>query len=172
MTDAIEIIEQHLIDKGYDLSLTPAEKNLTEIYSTVKEIFVNFLKLGLLLYDCREHGYYNSAGHSRFKDFIEAIHLEWTQATRLVGIAELVLTQRIDSGTVLEIGYSKMCYLLPRFRNGTVSEDMVQLAKSAPQADLRRELGYKMPDNETDQFIVCSHCGAEIPFDRSILRKR
>ena len=155
-----------------DLSLTPAEQNLTDIYATVKEIFVNFLKLGLLLYNCKEHSYFNAAGYDSFKDFVQAINLEWTQATRLVGIAELVLTQRISSEAVMEIGYSKMCYLLPRFRNETVSEDMIQLAKSAPQADLRRELGYKMPDGETDQYLNCPRCGNEIPYSRGLLRRR
>ena len=134
-----------------DLSLTPAEQNLTDIYATVKEIFVNFLKLGLLLYNCKEHSYFNAAGFDNFKDFVQAINLEWTQATRLVGIAELVLTQRISSEAVMEIGYSKMCYLLPRFRDGTITEEKVELAKVAPQADLRRELGYRMPDDERDK---------------------
>jgi len=152
-------------------ALNKAQQNILAIESTVKEIFVNFLKLGLLLYDCRKNAYYNEAGFDTFKDFVQAVNLEWTQATRLVGIAELVLTQRIDSETVMEIGYSKMCYLLPRFRKEEVDGDLIELAKVAPQADLRKELGYKISEDD-EGYIVCPTCGAEIQFYKNMIRRR
>lgn len=155
-----------------DLSLNLAEQTLYAIYAVKDDIEQQFIRLAELLYECQSKGYYTSAGFDRFKDFASSIGLEWTKATRLVKIGEYVLTQRISKDAVKQIGYEKMTYLLPKFKDGTITEENIEFCKVAPQSDVRREFGYKMPDDESNQFLNCTHCGAEIEFHKSMLRRR
>ena len=152
--------------------LTEAQKNCDFITEKVKEIYKNYVQLAILLVENRDKAHWQATSASGFKEFTQMLNLEWTQVTRLVTIGELVLTQKISREDATEIGYSKMCYLLPRYRKGEVSTDLIELAKNCPQADLRKELGYKVPDDGSEEYLNCPRCGVEITLHKGMIRHR
>jgi hypothetical protein len=70
--------------------------------------------------------------------------------------------QLLSEEEASEIGIAKAVLLLPLAKEGRLSPELIELAKSAPYRDLREELGYKQAELERGDSIVCPRCGAEI----------
>ena len=150
-----------------------AETNCMAIEALTKEIFVSFVKLGVLLMQNQDKAFYSAAGFSGFKEYTEAVGLtDWTMVTRLVNIGRVVTSQQISFGDASEIGYSKMCLLLPKFRKGEVSQDLIQLAKVAPNRDLRLELGHKISEETFEEYVTCTRCGYDVILNRGMIKRR
>jgi len=155
-----------------DISLTEAEQSESLIAECCKDIKVRFLELGGLLADNQDRALW-SEHHESFKDFIELLGIgSYSWVTRLIDISRVVATQLLTKEDVLEIGVAKACLLLPRAKKGQLDDDTKELARNAPYHDLRKELGYKVIDELPEEYIICNRCGANIPFDKSRIRRR
>lgn len=143
--------------------LTMAEQNITETMNLIRSAKVHFLEIGRLLQECYENGYYSQGGYEKFKDYVEMLGIgSYTFCTRLMSMASCVTQLLISREDVIEIGIGKMQDILPRLKKGKLSPDDIELAKSAPQRDLREFLGLKVTENDSRHSVVCSRCGCEI----------
>ena len=146
-----------------EITLTKAEQNITETQELIRSAKIHFLEIGRLLQDCYENAYYSQGGYEKFKDYIEMLGIgSYTFCTRLMSMASCVTQMLISREDVIEIGIGKMQDILPRLKKGKLSQDDIELAKAAPQRDLREFLGLKVPHNDSNHHVVCSRCGAEI----------
>lgn len=150
-----------------DSSLVPplsdAEKNELHLQQLASRQKSDFVSLGLLLYENHKEAYWSLCGHESFKDLIETLGVgSYSYVTRLMQAARLMIDKVLTEDEILEIGVAKVSLLLPRAKDGTLTRDDIELAKSAPYRDLRGHLGYKADDRDMGSSITCPRCGAEI----------
>ena len=136
------------------------ENLVTDLAQAHKE---DFIRLGILLLANKKRAYWSRNQHGSFKDFCEQLGLgSYSRMTRLADIAQLLLDKELDEATITEIGFSKMCLLLPGFKRGKVTPDLLELAKVAPYSDVRDELGYAVQVRLRGQeTYICPRCGEE-----------
>ena len=153
-------------------ALTEAEINELTIIELAKNYKLHYLEMGGFLADNQDRALW-SEHHESFRDFVEHLGIgSYSCVTRLINVSRVVAAQLLSKEDVMEIGVGKTCLLLPRLKDGRVSEDIVELAKNCTEYDLRVELGHKTRDEESEEYLLCPRCGAEIIFRKDMLRRR
>ena len=143
-----------------ELALSPAEQNETETIKLVMDTKSNFLELGNLLLENREHAYWSQNGHEGFGNYIESLSIgSYSWVTRLMDIARIVSHNILTEDEVLEIGTGKMALLLPRLKEGKVDIDTIELSKACTLSDLKLCLGHKVSELDHSHPIICPRCG-------------
>ena len=142
------------------LQLTNSETNELALRQYCQEVKRHFLIIGTLLLESYDNAYWSKWGS--FADFVESLGSgSYSTATRLMGIAKLRRHNILTDGEIYEIGISKCFLLLPKARDGEISDGLKEIAKQGTVQDLRAELGHE--DREIiEQSINCPRCGAEI----------
>ena len=152
--------------------LTEAERIELLIVHCCTNIRETFLELGGLLADYQDRALW-SEHHESFKDFIEMLGIgSYSWVTRLIDISRIVSQQLLTKEEVLQIGVAKACLLLPAVKKGTLSEDIKLLARDCTFTDLRIALGHNVPDEDSEEYIICTRCGADVTVRKGMIRKR
>lgn len=143
--------------------LLPAEKNVMDTQKLVSHVKTCFVHIGGLLKENKEKAYWSQAGFENWRDYVEQLGIgEYSMATRLIKVHEIVTSQLISEADVYEIGMAKMALLLPLARDGAIDSEVVELAKNCTNRELREKLGHKVVKNDEKERIHCPHCGSEI----------
>ncbi len=155
MTENTEIIQAP--------ELLPAEKNVMDTQKLVTHMKSCFVHIGGLLKENKDKAYWSQAGFENWRDYVEQLGIgEYSMATRLIKVYEIVTSQLISEADVYEIGMAKMALLLPLARDGAIDGEVVELAKNCTNRELREKLGHKVVKNDEKESVVCSHCGAVV----------
>lgn len=122
---------------------TPDEK-FEAIRSLTQKIEEKFIELGNVLSNIKRAKLFRFKGYERFKDFIEAEYaFSSILANRLVRVYEsFVEDLDQDEETLKEVGFDKLCSVLPMMKNGTWEEreEWLQKAQELPVADLKEAI--------------------------------
>lgn len=110
---------------------TPDEK-FEAIRNLTQKIEEKFIELGNVLSNIRRAKLYRFLGYERFKDFIEAEYaFSASLANKLVRVYEsFVEDLDQDEETLKEVGFDKLCSVLPMMKNGTWEEREEWLKKA------------------------------------------
>ncbi len=149
------------------ISKAPWQANVEGIISTVGDLKDIFIELGLLLHENRRNKYYLATGEllHTFKDFCElyvASH-SYSWACKLADMGEVLAKQQMTRDTVLEIGPTKMALLVSHIKDGTITDDLIELAKHGSARDLREALGLRVGGGG---LCICPACGESRPCPR------
>jgi len=141
----------------------PGERIDLTIRQLIFDMQRTFLEVGGLLVDMYEHKLWTQTNYDRWKDYVESLGIgSYGFVQSLMGISKIVAQHFLTSGDVEEIGYSKACLLVPLANSGKLTPEIIDLARSAPNRDLRIAIGYKVPENDENSHVVCPECGATI----------
>ncbi len=137
----------------------PAMENLSHIDTLVREVKVNTIGLGILLYENRQNLYFQQAGYPTFKDYCESLGLaSYSQMVRLANMIQTATEKQIPTETLIEIGITKMT-MLHAVKN--ITPEMIAIARTGTETDLKAMLG--RPGREhTEDSIDCPQCGNSI----------
>ena len=140
--------------------LTNADTNEEALRKYCQEVKRHFLIIGTLLLESYDNAYWSNWGS--FADLVESLGIgSYSTATRMMGVAKLRRRNVLTDAEICEIGISKCFLLLPRARDGEISDGLKEIAKQGTVQDLKEELGYE--DKQiVEQSINCPRCGAEI----------
>ena len=140
--------------------LTNSETNELAIRQYCQEVKRHFLIIGTLLLESYDNAYWSKWGS--FADFVESLGIgSYSTATRLMGVAKLRRGNILTDTDIYEIGISKCFMLIPRVRDGEISDGLKEIAKQGTVQDLKAELGHEGREI-TEHTINCPRCGAEI----------
>lgn len=146
-----------------EVELSLAEKNHQRTQELIKSAQIHFLEIGRLLLECRDNKYWTELGYDKFRDYCEVLNIgDYSTCSRMMDIARCIMQQFIKEEDVIEIGMGKMYLLLPRLKNGALDSDTMDVAKFAPQRDLREYLGKTVVENDVEAQITCPNCGETI----------
>ena len=151
---------------------TDAEQNELAVVYCCHNLHFSFLELGGLLVENEERAYWSANRHESFRELVEMLGISYSFATRLMGISRIVALQLLTTEEVMQIGVSKSTLLLPQFRKGEVDRDTIELAKHCPYRDLRLHLGHNVENELSEEYVICTRCGADISFRKGMLRRR
>jgi hypothetical protein len=144
-------------------SLSKGEEQDLLIRQLSQHIELHFLELGGLLCEFYDGSLWLGLNYDRWADYVESLGIgSYNYVMSLISIARMVAVQIVTPDELAEIGYSKACLLAPLAKKDKLSREIIELAKCCTNRDLRLEIGYKVPDNESDCRIICSRCGNEI----------
>lgn len=122
---------------------TPDEK-FEAIRSLTQKIEEKFIELGNVLSNIRRAKLYRFLGYERFKDFIEAEYaFSSSLAAKLVKVFEsFVEDMDQDEETLKEIGFDKLCSILPMMKDADwqAKEDWLKQAGELPVKDLKESI--------------------------------
>ena len=155
-----------------EITYTDAEQNEDRIVTLCKNLHYNFLELGGLLVENERRAYWSANKHGSFPEFVEGLGISYSFGTRLMGISRIVAQQVLTEQEILEIGVSKACLLLPLFAKAELDAETKELAKHCPYRDLRLHLGHNVETELTDEYLLCPRCGADISFQKGMIRRR
>jgi len=152
-----------LIPVTQSIQLTPAEQNVVDTQHMARHVKGCFVALGGLLKLNKDNAWWSQAGFEAWRDYVEQLGIgDYTMATRLIKVYEIVTSQYISEEDVHEIGMTKMFLLLPMAKQGKLPLEIIDLAKNCTNRDLREKLGLKVTRNDGAHSVTCSRCGAEI----------
>jgi len=139
----------------------------------VKELGKAFLRVGQLLIDNQENGYWAATGAESFKDFTAMLGFSYSWATRLMAMHRVVTSQLLTEDEVLEIGQSKMGLLVAHTGNGGLTDEVKAIARDGSFIDLRKALGHNILDPElSEEYLVCPRCGEDVPIYPGMVKRR
>jgi hypothetical protein len=155
------------------IPLSKAEENCLTIAGLVKKLHYDFLELGGLLLENQTQAFWSASGAESFKDFVQQLGISYDWATRLMGVAKVVVDNLFTKEEVVEIGVAKICLLLPQIKQGKLTEGIKLLARDCSFNDLRKELGHNLTDPEDlGEYLLCPRCGTEIDLKPGMVKRR
>ena len=152
--------------------LSMAEENELALVDCCRNIHYNFLELGGLLVQNQDCCFWSANRHESFRELVEMLGISYSFGTRLMGLSRLVASQLLSKEEVVQIGVSKACLLLPLASRGKLDDDTKELAKSCPYRDLRIAIGHNVETELTDEYLLCPRCGADVSFNKGMIRRR
>lgn len=138
-----------LLNKEVDAKPTRKRSEIAfELEQQVKgvkfKVGENFLKLGKLLKEFRDHAYYKDLNYDTMTDWLSSpdisISVGW--AWNFISIYEIfILRHGLSPARVLEADYSKLQVIIPLVRkNPDSAEDWLEKATDLRRVDLKREI--------------------------------
>lgn len=122
---------------------TPAEK-FEAIRNLTQKIEEKFIELGNVLSNIKRAKLFQFKGYERFKDFIEAEYaFSSSLANKLVRVYEAFVEELDqDEETLKEIGFDKLCSILPMMKDADwqTKEDWLKQAQELPVAALKEAI--------------------------------
>jgi hypothetical protein len=140
------------LSRGEALDLT--------VKQLIRHMKVHFLEVGGLLAELHEGAWWTACGFDRWQDYVESLGIgSYEYVMGLIGISKMMAAQVMTIDELNEVGYSKACLLVPLHNKGKLSAEIISLAKTGTNLDLRKEIGYRVPENDENCRISCPHCG-------------
>lgn len=122
---------------------TPDEK-FEAIRNLTQKIEEKFIELGNVLSNIKRAKLFRFKGYERFKDFIEAEYaFSSSLANKLVRVYESFVEEMDqDEETLKEVGFDKLCSVLPMMKDATWEEreEWLKKAQELPVADLKESI--------------------------------
>jgi len=138
--------------------LLPAEANEVQTRELIKETHRNFLSIGKLLLENKEKAYWSNDWNS-FSDYIESLGISKSAGYSMIASYEFQSIGKLTEPEILEIGIAKMPIVIAIDKQNKLTDEIKELAKSAPVRDFKEALGHKIIENNLDISITCPKCG-------------
>jgi len=142
----------------------PADANTLLIEQFSRSLKIHFVILGGLLCECADNAHWTQDNKwDSFSDFAESLGVgSYTTITRMMQVYRVATSQQLTLAEIIEIGRSKMYYLVPILRKGGMSDEVKAIALTGTVKSLREELGHKVVES-IHREVHCPNCGALVP---------
>lgn len=137
------------------------EANEVALHQCARNVKANFLIIGHLLLDNQQNAYWSMNKKESWDILLDEVGISPPTASRLMNIARMHNDGIYTEEQLLEMHPSSLYELIPVWKRGGLNDELKEFATSQPVQVLRQRLG-KKSTLDTDSFILCPRCGAEI----------
>jgi hypothetical protein len=154
---------QELIVPGSLPDLSKGESLDLTVRQLIRHMAIHYLEVGGLLAEIYEGKMWSVSGYDRWKDYVESLGVgSYTYVMSLISISKMIAAAVLSREDLDEIGYSKVCLLVPLINKGKITDEILSIARTGNNRDLRIAVGYKVSENDGDCSVICSNCGFEL----------
>ena len=148
-----------------DTALNPRDHALKEAAESAAKARLygtaTWLDVGHWLSIVQENAYWSGL-YKTFSEYVKDLDTGFGTSwiNRGMNASRMIATGMIDLEEAIAIGKSKLSLLLPYWRRGELTEDLIERARVSPSyAAFRHELkGDEIPKGK-EKIVVCPHCG-------------